>query len=57
MFEEVTRLRSPLDQLALLELIQLVADSACVPRLSDQDKKYVMKKVVRYDQHNDDRRC
>jgi hypothetical protein len=55
--EKVARLRCPLDQLALFELIQFVADPARVPRLSHQEKKYVMKKVVGYEQRNDDGRC
>src|SRR5215472_18626167 len=54
--EKVVRLRRPLDQLALLELIQLVTDLARVLRSSHQEKKYVMKKVVCHDQYNDDRR-
>ena len=53
--EIVVRLRCPLDQLALLELIQLVADLARVPRLGHQEKKYVMKKVVSYEQRDGDR--
>jgi hypothetical protein len=55
-FEKVAWLRCPLDQLALLELIQHVADLARVLRLSHQEKKYVVKKVVCYEQRNDDRR-
>jgi hypothetical protein len=43
--------------LALLELIELVADPACVLRSSHQKKEYVMKKVVCHEQRNDDRRC
>src|SRR5467141_938521 len=53
--EKVARLRCPLDQLALLELIQLVADLARVLRLSHQEKKYVMKNVVCYQQRDHDR--
>jgi hypothetical protein len=53
--EKVVRLRSPVDQLALLELVQRVADLACVLRLSHQEKEYVMKNVVRDNQRNDDR--
>jgi hypothetical protein len=41
--------------LALLELIQLVADLARVLRLSHQEKKHVMKNVVCYEQRDDDR--
>src|SRR5258708_22582247 len=48
-FEKVARPRRPLDQLALLELIQLVADLARVLWLSYQEKKYVMKNVVCYE--------
>jgi len=55
--EKVARLRRPFDQLALLELIELVTDLARISRSSNQDKKYVVKKVVRYEQRNDDRRC
>jgi hypothetical protein len=55
-FEKVVWLRCPLDYLALLKLIQLVADLARVLRMSHQEKKYVVKKVVCYDQRNQDRR-
>jgi hypothetical protein len=41
--------------LALLELIQRVADLARVLRLSHQEKKYVMKNVVCDEQRDDDR--
>src|SRR6202035_313632 len=54
--EIVARLRCPLDQLALLELIQLVADLARVPGSSHQEKKDVMKSVVCHKQRDDDRR-
>jgi len=54
--EKVFRLWCPLDQLALFELIQLVADLARVLRLGHQEKKYVMEKVVCYEQRDDDRR-
>src|SRR6266576_2705105 len=50
--EKVARLRCPLDQLALLELIQLVTDLARVLRLSHQEKKYVMKNVVCHEQRD-----
>ena len=53
--EKVARLRRPLDQLALLELIQFVADLARVLRLSHQEKTYVMKNVVCHEQRDDDR--
>ena len=55
MLEKVARLRCPLDQLALFELILLVADPARVLRLSHQEKKYVMKNVVCHEQRDDDR--
>jgi hypothetical protein len=42
--------------LALLELIKPVADLARVLRLSHQEKKYVVNKVVHYEQRDDDRR-
>ena len=51
----VARLRCPHNQLALLDLIQLVADLAPVLRLSHQEKKYVMKYVVCYEQRDDNR--
>jgi hypothetical protein len=54
--EEVVRPRLPLDQLASFEFIQLVANLACVLRLGDQEKKYVMKEIVHYEQPGRDRR-
>jgi hypothetical protein len=54
--EKVVRLRCPLDQLALLESIKLVADLARVLQLSHQEKKYVVNKVVHYEQRDDGRR-
>src|SRR6267154_1378409 len=53
--EKVAGLRSPLDQLALLELVQLAADLARVLRLGHQEKKYVMKSVVCCEQCDGDR--
>ncbi|MGC1318535.1 MAG: class I SAM-dependent methyltransferase, partial [Pseudolabrys sp.] len=44
------------DAIYALESIQLVADLARVLRLSHQEKKYVMKNVVCYEQRDDDRR-
>ena len=56
MLEEVVRPRRLLDQLAPFEFIQLVANLACVLRLRDQEKKYVMKEIIHYEQPDRDRR-
>src|SRR5262249_30836416 len=42
---QVVRTRRPLDQLALLEFIQLMADSAGVLQMRDKKKEYVVKKI------------
>ena len=47
--EKVARQRCPLDQLALLELIQLVADFLASFGLAHQEKQNVMKNVVCYE--------
>jgi hypothetical protein len=56
MLEKVVHPRCPLDELALLEFIQLVAELACVLRMRDEEKKDVMKKVVCHEEPDDDRR-
>jgi hypothetical protein len=56
MFEKVVRLWRPLNQLALLEFIQLVANFARVLRSGHQKKQHVMKQVVCHKQRTDDGR-